>query len=408
MKLDQAIIKQMEKDMDNVKTVDDLFAKNGLIANMLKGLMEQILKEELSIHLGYEKYESKGRGSGNSRNGSSKKRLKSDYGDIELDIPRDRNGEFEPLLIQKYQKESGDLETKIISMYAKGMSTRDIQSHLEDIYGLSVSPSFISRITDRIIEKVSEWQARPLEEVYVIVYLDAIHFKVRDEHTIKTKAAYTCLGIDSTGHKDLLGIWVDESESANFWLSVLTDLKNRGVKDILIASMDGLKGFPEAMAAVFPQTQVQLCVIHQIRNSLRYVAYKHKKEFMKDLKRVYQAPTKEIAEKELDHLHQKWYDRYPIVIKSWENKWDNLSTYFAYTPEIRKLIYTTNTVEAVHRQFRKVTKSKTIFPNDKAVVKMLFLAYLDISKKWTSTIRDWSKIVSQLAIAFEGRLNLNL
>lgn len=408
MKLDLAIIKQMEKDMDNIKTVDDLFAKNGLIANMLKGLMEQILKEELSIHLGYEKYESKGRGSGNSRNGSSKKRLKSDYGYIELDIPRDRNGEFEPLLIQKYQKESGDLETKIISMYAKGMSTRDIQSHLEDIYGLSVSPSFISRITDRIIEKVSEWQARPLEEVYVIVYLDAIHFKVRDEHTIKTKAAYTCLGIDSTGHKDLLGIWVDESESANFWLSVLTDLKNRGVKDILIASMDGLKGFPEAMAAVFPQTQVQLCVIHQIRNSLRYVAYKHKKEFMKDLKRVYQAPTKEIAEKELDHLHQKWYDRYPIVIKSWENKWDNLSTYFAYTPEIRKLIYTTNTVEAVHRQFRKVTKSKTIFPNDKAVVKMLFLAYLDISKKWTSTIRDWSKIVSQLAIAFEGRLNLNL
>ena len=408
MKLDQAIIEQMEKDLTKVKTLDDMLGKDGLIKNLIKALTEQILEEELNAHLGYEKYDAKGRGSGNSRNGNSKKQLKSDFGNIEIDIPRDRNGEFEPLLIQKYQKEFGELDSKIISMYAKGMSTRDIQAHLEDIYGLSVSPAFISRITDRVMERVNEWQSRPLEEVYVIVYFDAIHYKVREEHKVKTKAAYSCLGIDASGHRDLLGIWIDESEGANFWLSVISELKNRGVKDILIASVDGLKGFPEAIQSVFPQTQVQLCVIHQIRNSLRYVAHKHKKEFMKDLKRVYQATTKDIAEQELGHLRETWYERYPMVIKSWENKWDNLSIYFAYTPEIRKLIYTTNSVEALHRQFRKVTKSKTIFPNDKALEKMLFLAYFDLSKKWTTAIRDWTKIISQLAIAFEGRLNLNL
>ncbi len=408
MKLDKAIIEQIEKDLAKVRTLDDMLGKNGLIKNLIKALSEQILEEELSAHLGYKRYDPSGRGSGNNRNGSSKKQLKSDFGDIEIDIPRDRNGQFEPFLIQKYQKEFGELDSKIISMYAKGMSTRDIQAHLEDIYGLSVSSAFISRITDRVVERVSEWQSRPLEEVYVIVYFDAIHYKVREDHKIKTKAAYTCLGIDTSGHKDLLGIWIDEAEGANFWLSVITELKNRGVEDILIACVDGLKGFPEAIQSVFPQTQVQLCVIHQIRNSLRYVAYKHKKEFMKDLKRVYKAPTKEVAEEELIHLRDKWYKQYTIVIKSWENKWENLSTYFAYTPEIRKLIYTTNSVEALHRQFRKVTKSKSIFPNDKALEKMLFLAYFDLSKKWTAALRDWSKIISQLAIAFEDRLNLSL
>jgi len=408
MKLDKAIIKQMEKDLAKVKTLDDMLGKDGLIKNLIKALTEQILEEELSAHLGYEKYDPKGRGSGNNRNGRSKKQLKSDFGTIDIDIPRDRKGEFEPLLIQKYQKEFGELDTKIISMYAKGMSTRDIQAHLEDIYGLSVSPAFISRVTDRVMEKVNEWQSRPLEQVYVIVYFDAIHYKVREDHKIKTKAAYTCLGIDTTGHRDLLGIWIDETEGANFWLSVITELKNRGVEDILIASVDGLKGFPEAITSVFPKTQVQLCVIHQIRNSLRYVAYKHKKEFIKDLKRVYQAPTKKVAKKELKRLREKWYDRYSIVVKSWENKWENLSTFFAYTPEIRKLIYTTNSVEALHRQFRKVTKSKSVFPNDKALEKMLFLAYFDLSKKWKNAPRYWSKIINQLAIAFEGRLNLNL
>ncbi len=408
MKLDKAIIEQMERDLAKVKTLDDMLGKNGLVKNLIKALSEQILEEELSAHLGYEKYDSKGHGSGNNRNGSSQKQLKSDFGAINVDIPRDRNGEFEPILIQKYQKEFGELDSKIISMYAKGMSTRDIQAHLEDIYGLSVSPAFISRITERVMERVSEWQSRPLEEVYVIVYFDAIHYKVKEDHTIKTKAAYTCLGVDTGGHRDVLGIWIDEAEGANFWLSIISELKNRGVKDILIACVDGLKGFPEAIQSVFPQTQVQLCVIHQIRNSLRYVAYKHKKEFMKDLKRVYQASTKTMAEKELNHLREKWYDRYPIVIKSWENRWDNLSIYFSYTPEIRKLIYTTNSVEALHRQFRKVTKSKTIFPNDKALEKMLFLAYYDLTKKWKTALRDWTKIISQLAIAFEGRLDLNL
>ena len=323
-------------------------------------------------------------------------------------MPRDREGEFEPLLIARHQREFGDLEGKILSLYARGMSVRDIREHLQDLYGLELSAAFISRLTDRVLQEVKDWQQRPLESVYVIVYFDAIHYKIRSDGKVQTRAAYTCLGIDAQGQRDLLGIWVGEGEGAHFWLSVLTELQNRGVEDILIACVDGLKGFPEAIESIFPQTRVQLCVIHQIRNSLRYISYKDQREFMKDLRRVYQAPTKAVAEEELVQLEKKWGQRYPIVIRSWKSKWEHLSTYFEYSPEIRKLIYTTNPVEALHRGFRKVTKAKTVFPTDAALEKMLYLAYLDISKKWKKAIRDWTKIIAQLAIHFEGRLNLEL
>ena len=379
MKLTPKMIRDIESDLAKVTTLDDMLGKNGLIKNLVKNLSEQIMEAELEEHLGYKKYHPDGKKSGNSS-----------------------------LLIPKYKKDFGELDKKIISMYAKGMTTRDIADHLEDIYGLDLSPSFISRITERVLEVVTEWQARTLDELYVIVYFDAIHFKVREDHKIKSKAAYTCLAIDKTGHKDLLGIWINESEGANFWLSVISELKNRGVRDILIASVDGLQGFPEAIRSVFPKTDVQLCVIHQIRNSLRYVAHKHKKEFAKDLKSIYKASTKKKAEYELVNLEKKWGSRYSLVVKSWQKKWDDLSTFFAYSEEIRKLIYTTNAVEALHRQFRKVTKTRSVFPNDSALEKMLFLAYQDVSKKWTQSLRDWTKIVAQLAVAFEGRLDLNL
>ena len=408
MKLDDKSRAQFEKDLAKIKTMDDIIGRDGLLKNLMKGLSEQILQAELSEHLGYEKHQIKGRNSGNSRNGASAKKVRSDFGEMAIDVPRDRNGEFEPALIPKYKKDIGDLSRKVISMYAKGTSTRDIQLHLEDIYGLELSPSSISRITDQVMEYVTEWQARPLESVYAIVYFDAIHYKVRDDGQIKNKAVYTCLGIDTEGQKELLGLWISESEGANFWLGVITEIRNRGVEDILIASVDGIAGFPDALHSIFPKAQVQLCVVHQIRNSLRYIPYKHQKAFMKDLKLVYKAPTKAKAEAALKSLEQEWGKRYSLVIQSWQRKWDQLSTYFQYTPEIRRLIYTTNIVEGLHRQFRKVTKSKTIFPNDGALVKILFLAYQDISRKWTMPLQSWTKIITQLAVTFEGRVKLNL
>jgi len=408
VKLQKALIKQLEKDLQNVKTMDDLVGKDGLIKKLIKHLTERLLEEELTQHLGYEPYQKEAHHGSNSRNGSSSKHLKGEFGRIPIKVPRDRQGEFDPLLVGKHQREFGDLEGKILSLYAKGLSVRDIREHLQDLYGLELSAAFISRLTDRALQEVKQWQSRPLESVYAIVYFDAIHYKVRSEGKVQTRAAYTCLGIDAQGHRDMLGIWVGESEGAHFWLSVLTELQNRGVEDILIACVDGLKGFPEAIQSIFPRTRVQLCVIHQIRNSLRYIAHKDQREFMKDLRRVYQASTREVAEEELVQLEKKWAKRYPIVIRSWKSKWEHLSTYFEFAPQIRKLIYTTNSVEALHRGFRKVTKAKSIFPTDSALEKMLYLAYLDISKKWKTAIRDWTKIVAQLDIHFEGRLNLAL
>jgi len=404
MKLTPEMIKQLEADLSKAKTYEDLMGKNGAIKKLLKSSLENLLETELTEHLGYEKNSPEGNNSGNNRNGKTYKSIKTDEGQIELTIPRDRNSTFDPIIVKKYEKTLGPIEEKIISMYSKGMTTRDIQSHVEEIYGLEVSPTTISNITESIVIHAKEWQNRPLAEIYPIIFLDAIHYKVREDGKVVSKAAYTCLALDLEGKKDMLGIWIGDAEGANYWLGIMTELRNRGVKDILIAAVDGLKGFPEAIESVFPNCEVQQCIIHQIRNTIKYVGSKNQKEFMKDLKLVYQAPTEEAGLLELDNLDQKWGDKYPYPIKSWRNNWENLSVFFKYSGEIRKMIYTTNAVENLHRQFRKVTKNRSLFPNDDALVKMLYLAYRDITKKWTMPVNNWSLIFSQLSIRFEERL----
>lgn len=404
MKLTPEMIKQLEKDLSKAKSYEDLMGKNGAIKKLIKSTLENMLDEELSEHLGYDKHSPEGRNSGNNRNGKTHKSIKTDEGMIDLEIPRDRNSSFDPVIVKKYEKTLGPIEDKIISMYAKGMTTRDIQSHVEEIYGLEVTSSTISRITDSIISHAKEWQSRVLAEIYPIVFFDAIHYKVREDGKVVSKAAYTCLAIDIDGQKDMLGIWVGQSEGANYWLGIMTELKNRGLQDILIAAVDGLKGFPEAIESVFPGCQVQQCIIHQIRNTIRFVASKNQKEFIKDLKLVYQAPTEEAGLMNLEKLDEKWGEKYPFPIKSWRNNWDNLAVFFKYPAELRKMIYTTNAVENLHRQFRKVTKNRSVFPNDDALTKMIYLAYRDIAKKWKTTLPNWGMIISQLSIRFEKRL----
>jgi len=379
------------------------------IQNMLKDMfgdaIQEMLEAELEDDLGYSRYDYKNKATTNSRNGYSKKRLKSNYGKTDIKIPRDRDGDFEPKIVKKNQTTLPSIEDQVLSMYAKGMTTRDIEKHLESIYGIDASPELISRITDKILPLVTEWQARPLEEVYGIVFMDAIHYKVRSEGRILNKAAYTAIGVNLEGIKEVLGIWVGEAESAKFWLSVLNEIKNRGVKDILIISVDGLKGFSEAIASAFPETEVQKCILHQIRNSTRYVSYKDIKAFTSDLKKIYRAATEELALKELDKLEDIWGKKYPLSIKSWRANWAELATYFKYPKEIRKIIYTTNNVESFHRQLRKVTKSKSIFPNDQALLKMLYLATMDATDRWTMRLRDWPIILSQLTIYFKERVS---
>ena len=328
MKLSEEAIEQLVKDLEKAKSYKDLMGKDGAIKKLLKSSLENILESELSEHLGYEKNSPYGIHSGNNRNGKTHKTIKTDEGKIELTIPRDRNSSFDPVVVKKYEKTLGPIENKIISMYAKGMTTRDIQSHVEEIYGLEISPTTVSRITDSIVVHAKEWQSRPLSEVYPIVFFDAIHYKVREDGKVRSKAAYTCLAIDLEGRKDMLGIWVGESEGANYWLGIMTELKNRGVQDILISAVDGLKGFPEAIESVFPGCEVQQCIIHQIRNTIRYVASKNQKEFMRDLKPVYKAPTEEAGLLALDKLEEKWGKKYPYPINSWKNNWDNLAVFF--------------------------------------------------------------------------------
>lgn len=406
MELTEEMIQQLKTDLSKAKNYDDLMGKEGAIKKLIAKSIEQMLESELTEHLGYEKYSPAGKNSGNNRNGKTHKTLKNDNGEIELTVPRDRNGEFDPIIVKKYEKTIGPIEQKIISMYAKGMTTRDIQSHVTELYGINISPTLVSNITDKIVHLAEEWQNRPLEKIYSIVFFDAIHYKVRDEsRKVTSKAAYTCLAVDMQGHKDLLGLWVGEAEGANFWLNVLTELKNRGVEDIFIACIDGLKSFPEAINTVFPKTEIQLCVIHQIRTTLKYVASKDQKQFMNQLKEVYKAPTEDAALAKLDLLEDNWGKKYSLAIKSWRNNWDNLATFFKYPEEIRTIIYTTNSVEAVHRQFRKVTKNRSLFPNDDALKKMLFLAYRDLSKKWTMQIRNWAIVLSNFSIYFKDRFD---
>ncbi|WP_432408327.1 IS256 family transposase [Wukongibacter sp. M2B1] len=390
---------------ENCQTVDEV---QEAIKIIFRETIQQALEAELEHHLGYGKNDPNGNNSGNSRNGYSKKVIQTNFGKTDLKVPRDRNGEFEPKIIEKYERTTNRIEDQIIAMYAKGISTRDIEDHMKDIYGIDVSPTMVSKITDKIIPQIQEWQSRPLERVYPIVFLDAIHFKVRKENRVVNKAAYTVLGINMEGKKDILGIWVGESESASFWLGVCNDLKNRGVEDILIACKDGLSGFSEAINSAFPKAEIQLCVIHEIRNNIKYVPHKYRKTVMKDLKKIYQALTIEEAELKFEEFKTAWGEKYPLIIKSWENKWDELTAYFKYPYDMRKLIYTTNIVEGYHRQLRKVTKNKTTYPTDEALVKIIYLATMNIQKKWSKPIRQWNECISQVGIYFSERLKEEL
>lgn len=385
--------------------VTDVAGVQELYKEMIGTVIENGLEGELEEELGYSKYDYRNKETENSRNGYSEKTLKGSLGELEISVPRDRNGDFEPQLVKKHQTTiSGDIEEKILSMYAKGMTTSDIEGHIKEIYGLSVSDSTVSRVTDKILPVVKEWQMRPLESVYAVVFMDAIHFHVRSEGHIIKKAVYIAIGIPMDGIRDVLGMWVGENESAKFWLGILNSLRNRGVDDILIACVDGLTGFTNAIEAVYPQTEVQQCVIHQIRNTTRFVSYKDIKALMVDLKKVYAAVDEQTALFELDNFDEKWGAKYPKIAVSWRNHWPNLSTYFKYPQEVRTLIYTTNSIENFNRQLRKVTKNKPVFPTDDALLKMLYLAMIDITKKWTGRRKDWGKIHSQLEIFFDGRI----
>lgn len=381
------------------ETVQDL---QEALKDLLGDTMEQMLKAELDEHLDYE-YGEKPL-SLNTRNGSSKKTVKSSYGNIDLNIPRDREGSFEPQALKKYQKDISNIENQIISMYAKGMTTRDISTHIKEIYGFGISESMVSKITNKILPTIEEWQNRPLEKVYPFVFLDAIHYHVRENNIVVKKAVYIALGYNTEGYKEILGMWVGENESSKYWLLVLNQLKERGLEDILIVSTDNLSGFSQAIESVYPKTEIQKCIIHQIRNSTKFVSYRDIKELMKNLKTVYKASTEELALSNLDIFEEKWGKKYPMCVNSWRNNWAELATYFKYPEGIRKLIYTTNSIENFNRQLRKVTKNKTIFPNDYALQKSLYLAMVDASSKWTSRIRGWDQILSQLSIFFEGRI----
>lgn len=388
--------------MANIDSMDDI---QDLFKETIAEFMENGLEAELDEDLGYSKYDYKNKATDNSRNGHSSKNPRTSFGDVEVSVPRDRKGEFEPQLLKKNQTSiSQDIEEKILSMYAKGMTTGDIEAHIQDIYGLSVSDTTVSRITDKTLPVAKEWQQRPLESIYDVVFLDAIHYHVRSEGQIVKKAVYITIGLDLDGRKDVLGMWVGENESAKFWATVLNGLRNRGVENIFIACTDNLTGFDTAIHAVFPETEIQNCIIHQLRNSSKYVSYKDLKALMSDLKAVYAAVDEQAALDALETFAQNWDNKYPKIAKSWRENWANFSTYFKYPQEVRRLTYTTNTIEGFNRQLRKVTKSKSVFPTDDSLLKMLHLAMMDITKKWTGRRQDWSQIHAQLSIYFAERM----
>jgi transposase-like protein len=391
------------KFAEQFRTGQSVFGKGGALAPLFKEFLETALESELDAHLDEQE-----RSSGNKRNGHKSKRVKTSQGELSISTPQDRKSSFDPQIVKKRERILADsLEDKIIGMYSLGMSYRDIGAHIEDMYDMQISPSVMSEITDRIIPKIKAWQSRPLDAVYTIVWLDAMHYKAREDHQVKTRAVYNVIGVDTKGYKDVLGSYISESEGANFWLGVLTDLNNRGVKDILIACTDNLKGFSEAILSIFPQSEVQTCIIHQIRNSLKYVLSKDQKEFMADLKTVYKAVNKQTAEDQLLWLEEKWGKKYPAVIDSWNNNWEKLSTYFEYAEPIRKIIYTTNTVEGYHRQIRKYTKTKGAFTSDMALMKMIYLTTMRITKKWSSPLQNWALTIQQLKIKFGERIKLD-
>ncbi len=399
--IDNELIDNLLKDY---KKPEDLIGENGLLKQLTKQLLERAMTAELTEHVGYERHDPGGHNSGNSRNGKSAKTLKGTFGTMPIEVPRDRNGSFEPQIIEKHQTRFTGFDDNIISLYARGLSTREIQQHLEEIYQVEVSPALISSVTDEVIEEVKAWQNRPLEEVYPILYLDALQFKVRDGAHVRNKAIYVAIGVKLNGLKEVLGLWVAQTEGAKFWLQVMTELKNRGVNDVFIACVDGLKGFPEAIETVFPKTEVQLCIVHLVRYSLNFVGWKQRKEVARDLKIIYNAATEAEAETRLAEFAAKWDAKFPTIAKSWRSNWARVIPFFAHPPEIRRVIYTTNAVESLNMSLRKVTKARSSFPNDEAVLKLLYLALRNIAKKWTMPVRDWKAALNRFAIVYENRL----
>lgn len=382
----------------------ELLSKDGLLGQLTKALVERCLEAEMDDHLGYEKNERTGRGGENRRNGYTKKTVITDQGDVTLGVPRDRNGDFEPQIVQKRQTRLEGFDDKVLALYARGMTVRDIQSQLKDIYGTEVSPTLISNVTDAVMDEARAWQTRPLENVYPIVFFDALVVKVRENQRVINKSVYLALAVNTSGQKELLGIWISQNEGAKFWLGILTELKTRGVQDIFIACVDGLTGMDEAIQSAFPKTWVQLCIVHMVRNSLKFVSYKHRKEMAGDLKAIYRAVTEDEAASALEALAEKWDGRYPTVSKSWRTHWAKIIPMFAFPDDIRKVIYTTNAVESVNMTLRKASRNHRIFPNDEAVIKVMYLAGQLISRKWTMPLRDWGAAMNQFSILFEGRV----
>jgi len=383
---------------------EDLTGPEGLLKRLTGALVERALQAEMTDHLGYEQGAAEGQGSGNSRNGAGKKTLRTDQGEVTVEVPRDRKGTFEPKLVKKHQRSFKGFDDKILSMYARGMSVRDIQAHLAEIYGTEVSPDLISSVTNAVVEEIQAWQARPLDAVWPIVFLDALVIKVRDQGVVQNKSAYIALGMGVDGHKEVLGIWLESTEGAKFWLKVISELKNRGVQDILIACCDGLKGFPQAIEAVFPMTVVQTCIVHMIRNSMRFVGWAQRKAVCAELRNVYSAPTEQAGLAELDAFEAKYAQRYPAIASSWRGNWERVRPFFDFPADLRRLIYTTNAIESLNFQLRKVTKAKGHFPNDEAATKLLYLALRNAEKKWTMVPRFWNSALNQLVIYFPGRL----
>lgn len=405
MRTTKNILTEAEKElvsrlMQECQSTEDIQSQ---LKRLFAGTIEQMLEAEMEEHLGYEKHASNGKNSGNSRNGYNRKTITSDYGESEIAVPRDRNGEFEPRLLEKRQTRTDEIENKIMAMYQKGMSQRDIEDNLKEIYGAEISQSLISKITDKILPEVNEWQNRPLETIYPIIYFDGVVFKSRKDSHIVNKCVYSVLGIDMNGHKDILGIWISENEGASFYASICSDLKNRGVKDIFIACHDNLTGLGDAINSVFPKTRQQLCIVHQIRNSTKFVYYKDRKQICADLKKIYGAVNLDDAEYAKEEFREKWDEKYPSILRSWDSNWADLTTFFDYPQEIRHLIYTTNAVEAYHRMVRKFTKSKAIFPTDDSIRKVVYLSVKEIAKKWTMPVRDWAMAYSQIMIYFAER-----
>ena len=402
--IEDEIIDNLLKDY---KDPEDLIGENGLLKQLTKRLLERVMSAEVTQHVGYEKHEVSGNNSGNSRNGTSAKTLKGTFGTMPIEVPRDRNGTFEPKIIGKHQTRFTGFDENIISLYARGLSTREIKQHLEEIYQVEVSPALISAVTDEVMDEAKAWQNRTLERFYPIVYMDALMFKVRDGATVRNKAIYLAIGVNMDGMKEVLGLWIAQTEGAKFWLQVVTELKNRGLEDILIACVDGLKGFPEAIETVYPKTEVQLCIVHMVRHSLNFVGWKERKEVAADLRKIYTAATDTEAETRLAEFAAKWDNKFPMISKSWRANWARVIPFFAHPPEIRKVIYTTNAIESLNMSLRKVTKARSSFPNDEAVLKLLYLALRNIAKKWTMPVQNWKAALNRFAIIYEDRIPID-